>query len=150
MATTADATSFADRILGMEGRIGLPRTVLADTGFASRKAVETLQARDVDPLVAIGRPVDRRSYDFRPEPSPKEPRRITEPWRVKMKDRLQQEPAKTLYALGKQTVEPVFGIFKSAMGFTRFHLRGLANVATEWTLVALAYNCRRITRLSAA
>ncbi|GBQ45822.1 transposase [Acidomonas methanolica] len=62
----------------------------------------------------------------------------------------QQEPTKTLYALRRQTVEPVFGIIKSAMGFTRFHLRGLANVATEWTLVALAYNCRRITRLSAA
>ncbi|WP_342627943.1 IS1182 family transposase [Nguyenibacter vanlangensis] len=150
VATTADAPSFADTILGMEERIGLPRTVLADTGFASRKAVEALQARGVDPLVAIGRPVDRRPYDFRPEPPPKEPRRITEPWRLKMKARLQQDPEKALYALRKQTVEPVFGIIKSAMGFTRFHLRGLANAATEWTLVALAYNCRRIARLTAA
>ena len=111
---------------------------------------ETLQAKGVDPLVAIGRPVDRRSYDFRPEPPPNEPRRITEPWRLKMKARLQQDPVKTLYALRKQTVEPVFDIIKSAMGFNRFHLRGIANVATEWTLVALAYNCRRITRLTAA
>ncbi|MBB2155520.1 transposase, partial [Gluconacetobacter diazotrophicus] len=124
--------------------------VLADTGFASGKAVETLQASGVDPLVAIGRPVNRRPYDFRPEPPPREPRRITEPWRLEMKARLQQNPAKALYALRKQTVEPVFGIIKSAMGFTRFHLRGLPNVATEWTLVALAYNCRRITRLTAA
>lgn len=98
VATTADAPSFADTILGMEERIGLPRTVLADTGFASRKAVEALQARGVDPLVAIGRPVDRRPYDFRPEPPPKEPRRITEPWRLKMKARLQQDPEKALYA----------------------------------------------------
>ncbi|ACI49970.1 transposase IS1182 family protein [Gluconacetobacter diazotrophicus PA1 5] len=150
VATTADAPSFAATILGMEERIGLPRTVLADTGFASGKAVETLQASGVDPLVAIGRPVNRRPYDFRPEPPPREPRRITEPWRLEMKARLQQNPAKALYALRKQTVEPVFGIIKSAMGFTRFHLRGLPNVATEWTLVALAYNCRRITRLTAA
>ena len=83
-------------------------------------------------------------------PPPREPRRIIEPWRLEMKARLQQNPAKALYALRKQTVEPVFGIIKSAMGFTRFHLRGLANLATEWTLVALAYNCRRITRLKAA
>lgn len=150
VATTADAPSFAATILGMEERIGLPRTVLADTGFASDKAIQTLQASGVDPLVAIGRPVNRRPYDFRPEPPPREPRRITEPWRLEMKARLQQNPAKALYALRKQTVEPVFGIIKSAMGFTRFHLRGLSNVATEWTLVALAYNCRRITRLTAA
>ncbi|WP_264816683.1 hypothetical protein, partial [Acidomonas methanolica] len=35
------------------------------------------------------RPVDRRPYDFRPEPPTKTPRRITEPWRLKMKARPQ-------------------------------------------------------------
>ena len=54
------------------------------------------------------------------------------------------------YKMRKQTVEPVFGIIKSAIGFTRFRLRGLANAATEWSLVTLAYNCRRITRMQAA
>ena len=67
-----------------------------------------------------------------------------------MKARLDQDDAKTLYKRRKQTVEPVFGIIKSVMGFTRFHLRGIRNVATEWALVALAYNCRRINRLQAA
>ena len=36
------------------------------------------------------------------------------------------------------------------MGFVRFHLRDIQNVATEWTLTALAYNCRRLHRLQAA
>ncbi len=67
-----------------------------------------------------------------------------------MKARLEQDDAKALYKRRKQTVEPVFGIIKSAMGFTRFHLRGIDNVAAEWTLVALAYNCRRINRMLAA
>ena len=44
----------------------------------------------------------------------------------------------------------MFGIIKSAMGFTRFHLRGIHSVAAEWTLIALAYNCRRINRMLAA
>jgi hypothetical protein len=39
--------------------------------------------------------------------------------------------------------------YKSAMGFTRFHLRGLANLAMEWLLVALAYNCRAPIRQAA-
>jgi len=38
----------------------------------------------------------------------------------------------------KQSVETVFGIIKSVMGFWRFNLRGIQNVATEWTLIALA------------
>jgi transposase len=150
VATPADAPSFAPTILTMETTIGLPKTVLADTGFASGPAVEALQARGITPLVAIGRTQPHRPYDFRPPPKPKAARQITEPWRIAMKAKLETDDAKVLYKQRKQTVEPVFGIIKSAMGFVRFHLRGIQNVATEWTLTALAYNCRRLHRLQAA
>jgi hypothetical protein len=36
------------------------------------------------------------------------------------------------------------------MGFIRFRLRSITKVTTEWTLIALAYNCRRIHRLQVA
>jgi transposase len=150
VATTADAPSFAATILGMATTSGLPKTVLADTGFASGPAVAELQAHAIEPLVAIGRTQPHRPYDFRPPPAPKPPRRITEPWRIAMKARLENDDARSLYKKRKQTVEPVFGIIKSVMGFLRFRLRGLANAATEWTLIALAYNCRRINRLLSA
>ena len=39
VATTADAPSFAATILAMEQTIGLPKVVLADTGYASGPAV---------------------------------------------------------------------------------------------------------------
>ncbi len=146
-ACPSDAPSFAATILGMERSIGLPRTVLADTGFASGKAVAALEDRGIEPLVAIRRTQPHRAYDFRPPPEPKTPRRITEPWRLTMLAKFDTEDAKTRYARRKQTVEPVFGIIKAAMGFTRFHLRSLNKVATEWTLIALAYNCRRLQRL---
>ncbi|WP_146222723.1 transposase, partial [Komagataeibacter swingsii] len=150
VATSADAPSFASTVLSMENTIGLPKTVLADTGYASGQAVRKLREKGIDPLVAIGRPCARRPYDFRPRPAEREPRRITEPWRLAMKDRLETTEAGDLYRLRKQTVEPVFGIIKSIMGFRRFSLRGLAKVTTEWTLVALAYNCKRMARLHAA
>ena len=150
VATTADAPSFAATVLGMQATLGLPGTVLADTGFASGPAVAALQAHGIEPLVAIGRTQMQRPYDFRPPASPGKLRRITEPWRVAMKTRLDEDDARALYRKRKQTVEPVFGIIKSAMRFTRFHLRGIHNVAAEWTLVALAYNCRRINRMLAA
>ena len=150
VATSADAPSFAATILGMEGGIGLPQTVLADTGFASGEAVATLKAQGIEPLVAIGRTQPHRPYDFRPPPKPKTRRRVTEPWRVTMLEKLETPDAKARYARRKQTVEPAFGIIKSALGFTRFHLRGLAKVTSEWTLIALAYNCRRLHNLRLA
>jgi hypothetical protein len=133
----------------MEGTIGLPQRVLANTGYASSPAVAALQARSIEPLVAIGRTQPQRPYDFRPPPVPKTPRQIKEPWRIAMKAKLETEDTKARYKRRKQTVEPVFGIFKSAMGFTRFRLHSLTKAATEWTLIALAYNCRRLHRLEA-
>lgn len=149
VASPSDAPSFAPTVLGMQKTIGLPTTVLADAGFASGRAVADLRAQGVDPLVAIGRIQSHRPYDFRPPPETRARKRLLEPWRIAMKARLETDDAKALYKRRKQTVEPVFGIIKSAMGFLHFHLRGLHNVAAEWTLTALAYNCRRIARLQA-
>ena len=148
-STSADAPSFAATILSMEQTIGLPKAVLADTGYASRAAVATLEAHGVEPLVAIGRLEPHRPYDFRPPPNVKPPRAIKEPWRLAMKAKLETDDGKKRYARRKQTVEPVFGVIKSAMGFTRFLLRSLDRVSTEWTLTTLAYNCRRVSRLLA-
>jgi transposase len=150
VATSADAPSFAATILGMHATVGLPERVLADTGYASGPAVEALQAQGIDPLVAIGRTQPHRPYDFRPPPPSKTPRRITQPWRIAMKAKLETEDGKALYKKRKQTVEPVFGIIKSAIGFRRFSLRGIAKAATEWTLVTLAYNCKRMVTLGTA
>jgi hypothetical protein len=51
------------------------------------------------------------------------------------------------YKLRQQNVEPVFGILKAALGFRAFRLRGLAGAATEWALLTVAYNLRRLHRL---
>jgi hypothetical protein len=67
-----------------------------------------------------------------------------------MTAKLASEDGKARYKKRKQTVKPVFGIIKSAIGFTRFHRRGLANGAAESLLVVLAYNCRRVHRLPPA
>lgn len=70
-ACPSDAPGFAGTILGMQQGIGLPKTVLADTGFASGDAVAALEAKGIEPLVAIGRTQPHRPYDFRPPPEPK-------------------------------------------------------------------------------
>lgn len=66
-----------------------------------------------------------------------------------MQHRLPTKAGRTLYGQRIQTIEPVFGIIKAAMGFRRFSLRGLKNVRTEWTLVSLSYNLKRLFHLGA-
>ena len=51
------------------------------------------------------------------------------------------------YAQRKHLVEPVFGIIKEQQAARRFLLRGLANVAAEWALLATAFNLRTLWRL---
>lgn len=149
--TPSDQPSFAATILAMEKTVGLPETVLADAGYASAEAIAALQAKGVAPLVAIGATQPQRPYDFRPPPeTPKRDRRIMEPWRIEMRQKLQSEAGASAYRLRKQSVEPVFGVVKAVLGFRRFSLRGLAKVKGEWSLVALAYNCKRLAKLTAA
>lgn len=55
---------------------------------------------------------------------------------------------KERYKLRKETVEPVFGIIKSVMGFRQFLLRGKEKVDIEWDLVTLFYNLKRMHKLN--
>ena len=57
---------------------------------------------------------------------------------------MSSDTAKEAYKLRKQLVEPVFGIIKEQQRARRFLLRGLANVAAEWTFLATAFNLRTL------
>jgi transposase len=158
LTTPSDQKGFAPLIGSMAteagthgSSLGLPARVLADAGYACGKAVAQIEALGVDPYVAIGRTTGQRPYDFRPPPGEpggpllKEPRPIKKPWRTDMQAKLETTDGQALYQKRQQTVEPVFGIIKTILGFKRFSLRGMDNVKTEWLLVALAYNCKRMT-----
>lgn len=56
------------------------------------------------------------------------------------------QAAKEAYDLRKQLVEPVFGIIKDQLGARKFLLRGLVNVAAEWSMLATAFNLRTLWR----
>ena len=64
-----------------------------------------------------------------------------------MKHALKTQTGRAAYARRKQTVEPVFGIIKSVLGFRQFSLRGLKKVTGEWMLVCLAWNLKRMAVL---
>ena len=62
-----------------------------------------------------------------------------------MAERLRQQPGK--FKLRKTLAEHPYGTIKRWMGFTHFSLKGLTKVRTEWSLVTLAYNLKRVLNL---
>jgi hypothetical protein len=65
--------------------------------------------------------------------APDSPAPITEDPVALMKHRLTPKFERALYALRKQTVEPVFGIIKQVMGLRQFSMRGLMVVVCSKT-----------------
>ena len=130
--------------------LGEPGRVLADNGYASGSEVARLEGRGLEVLVAVGTEDRRRAHDFRPPVEGKAAKEPKAAWLKRMKENMEREENRALYRLRKQTVEPVFGIVKEAMGFRRFLLRGRNKVEGEWALVTLAYNCKRLHRFRMA
>jgi hypothetical protein len=133
------------RLKAQAEALGAVECLIADTGFCSQKNIEACEAADIDPLIALAREAHHprwRERHSEPAPLPDD----ATPMQA-MAHRLKTKAGRALYALRKQTVEPVFGIIKSAMGFRQFSLRGLHKVSAEWTLVCLAWNLKRMAVL---
>jgi hypothetical protein len=90
----------------------------------------------------------RTVSDLEQKPEPEVPGPEATPSQ-RMKYRLRTPEGRAKYKLRQQTVEPVFGIIKSVLGFRQFLLRGLAKVGLEWRWVCLAYNLKRLHILGA-
>jgi transposase len=120
----------------------IPNT--ADSGYFSEKAVGELEAMGIDPHIAIGR---QKHHESPVTAEPGVPR--TEAGaQEKMRHKLGSAAGKALYAAGKQIVEPVFGLIKSARGIRQFLLRGLEKVSAEWQLICLRHNLLKMWRCS--
>jgi len=137
-----------DKIAALPEQLGRPETLLADNGYFSEANVALCAAAQIDPMIALGRQSHYPSLSERFAEAPPAPEKPT-PLEA-MSHRLQTPAGKKLYALRKQTPEPVFGIIKSVMGFRQFLLRGLDNVQGEWTLVTMAWNMKRMFAMAAA
>ncbi len=151
-----DKQELVPTVAAIAPAAGPVATVLADNGFFySAAAVQQVeQAADGTPTgTTVYAPLDKTSHhrrvaDLEKQPEPPAPAAGASTSEV-MRHRLKTTAGKALYKLRQQTVEPVFGIIKAAMGFRQFRLRGPVKVATEWTLVCLAYNLRRLHTLGA-
>jgi hypothetical protein len=137
-----------DKISALPDQLGEAETLLADSGYFSEANVEACAAVGIEPLIPQGRqthypPLSERFTNV--PPAPENPTPL-----ATMAHRLKTPEGKKLYALRKQTPEPVFGIIKSVMGFRQFSMRGLEKVRGEWSLVTMAWNIKRMFTLMPA
>ncbi len=131
-----------DVIARLPGQLGSVEHLLADNGYFSAANVEHCVKAKIEPMLAAGRDRHHPHWQDRfTEPAP-----LSEPASAvdRMKYRLKTIQGRKRYGLRKQTVEPVFGIIKSVMGFRQFLLRGLPSVRGEWNLVTMAWNIKRM------
>lgn len=148
----SDANELEPDLQSVPAPLGTPATALADCGYVNREAFTRIGAREDAPQLYIS--VHRedahaeRRYDYRPLHKIRAPKRPTDPVLVAMAEKLATEAGRALYRKRAQTVEPVFGIIKHVLGFRQFLLRGLHKVSGEWNLVCLAYNLKRLHRLT--
>ncbi len=123
-------------------QLGQVTEIIADAGYFSKSNVEACEDADIKPLIAVGREKHNHHLEERlskPKPLAEDADSVT-----KMKHRLKTPEGKAIYAVRKSTVEPVFGIIKSVLGYRQFMRRGLGNADAEWTLVSLAWNLKRL------
>jgi transposase len=127
---------------------GAVETLLADAGYFSAANVEACRQAELEPLIAMGcqphHPPPGERFT-RQGPAPQNPTPVEA-----MVHRMKTPEGRKLYALRKQTPEPVFGVIKSALGFRQFSLRGLDKVRGEWSLVTMAWNLKRMFVLAPA
>jgi len=64
--------------------------------------------------------------------------------RLRMKEKMNTKEAREIYEVRKTTVEPVFGHIKQNLGVREFLTRGLKLVKSEFNIVCIAHNLKKI------
>jgi hypothetical protein len=122
-----------------------PQRVLADSGFYSNHNVEQLEQRGIDGYVPdsnlaceLNGKRAAESLDLNP---------VVHAGLHRMRQKLRTAAGRGQYQRRKQLVEPMIGNLKEHGGMREFQRRGLAKVAVEFALAAMALNLKRWHRL---
>jgi transposase len=127
--------------------LGRPQAAALDNGYFSAANIAYLTSCGIEPYIATGRDAHHRSWQERFAVAPLPPPMDASP-KVTMAYKLKTLIGQAIYAARKSTVEPVIGIIKEVLGFRQFSLRGEESAAGEWCLVCMAFNLKRLHRLT--
>jgi hypothetical protein len=124
-----------------------PEKILADAGYYSKDNLEACEEAKIEAYIPIRR--ESHYWDIKERFMPKESDEPSdESPASRMKKRMQTQEGRAIFAKRKCTIEPVFGVIKAVMGFRQFLFRGLSQVRHEWELVCLAWNLKRLHKMT--
>lgn len=112
----------------------------ADSGYFSEDNVTWAERQNLDAHIATGRLKHDEKVPPRPRGRPPNGLTIKE----RMARKLRTKKGRETYAQRKWITEPVFGQIKRGMGFTQFLLNGIDKMRSEWRMVCMAHNLRKL------
>jgi hypothetical protein len=118
-----------------------PGTLLADCGYWS--IANLTEIPDAPQLLV---PPARHGRQGKPRKDGKPSASRSDGLRAAMTAKLASVDGKALYALRRQTIEPVFGQIKDIRGARRYMRRGLAACEAEWKLLCGTHNLLKLWR----
>lgn len=137
-----DKQQLVPMLVAVQDNLGqLPERASADAGFFSEANLTAKALEGVDLYVPPERPPHMAPVAVVPEVAPSEGS-----VREQMRYKLNTPEGQGVYKMRKAIVEPVFGQIKEGRGFRRFSLRGLAQVAAEWSIICLTHNLLKLFR----
>ena len=117
-----DNEEFIPTAASVAPELGVIKTETADGGYFSENNVLKVQGQGIEPIIATA----REKHNSFLETYLQVQNTVNEDITVigQMNQRLKSKEGGDIYKKRKQTIDPVFGIIKKALGFRRFLLRG--------------------------
>ncbi len=112
----------------------------ADNGYFSEDNVTWAERQKLDAYIATGRL--KHNEKAPPHPRGRPPNGLSA--KERMARKLRTKKGRETYAQRKWITEPVFGQIKRGMGFTQFLLNGIDKMRSEWRMVCMAHNLRKL------
>lgn len=112
----------------------------ADAGYFSEDNMTWIAGQRIDSYIATGRLKHHEKVPPRPRGRPPKGLTIKE----RMARKLRTKKGRETYAQRKWITEPVFGQIKRGLGFTQFLLNGIAKMRSEWRMVCMAHNLKKL------
>lgn len=118
-----------------------PQRILADSGFFCNQNLREMEARGIEAYLPDSNLARELNTGQRAGGVGR--MAVYDPSLLRLRQRLRTAEGRAWYKRRKALVEPVIGTLKEQRGMRQFMRRGLAAVAVEWTLAAMAHNLIR-------
>lgn len=142
-AQGCDAELLHQVLEPVEGQVGqAAKEVIVDTGYESAQRAYEIEKKLGTKVIYSPRPTQGSEDPVQKKQT--RAQRLVRHVRHLIKKRAESAHGQWLRRRRQTVAEGAFGFIKRTMGFERFSLRGLNKVQTEWQLVCLAFNIRKL------